>query len=70
MSMQMDACLKKEQIGTFFVWVGALEGEFGGGWGPSGVSTKRVFVQNSQLDVCMHVGCRTMTYSCMLSARL
>ena len=26
MSMQMDACLKKEQIGTLFVWVGAPEG--------------------------------------------
>ena len=25
MSMQMDAELKKEQIGTLFVWVGALE---------------------------------------------
>jgi len=24
--MQMDACLKKEQIGTLFVWVGAPEG--------------------------------------------
>jgi hypothetical protein len=29
--MQMDAYLKKEQIGTLFVWVGALEGGFGGG---------------------------------------
>jgi len=28
--MQMDVCLKK-QIGTLFVWVGALEGFFGGG---------------------------------------
>jgi hypothetical protein len=26
MSMQMDAYLKKEHIGTLFVWVGALEG--------------------------------------------
>ena len=24
--MQMDAYLKKEHIGTLFVWVGALEG--------------------------------------------
>jgi len=30
MSMQMDAYLEKEQIGTLFVWVGALEGGF---WG-------------------------------------
>jgi len=29
MSMQMDAEFKKEQISTLFVWVGALEGEFG-----------------------------------------
>jgi len=39
MSMQMDAYLKK-QIGTLFVWVGALEGGLGGG-GPSGVSTPK-----------------------------
>jgi len=31
MSMQMDAYLKKEQIGTLFVRVGAPEGGFGGG---------------------------------------
>jgi len=31
MSMQMDACLKMEQIGTLFVLVGAPEGGFGGG---------------------------------------
>ena len=30
MSMQMDAEFKKEQIGTLFVWLGALEGGFGG----------------------------------------
>jgi hypothetical protein len=30
MSMQTGACLIKEQIGTLFVWVGALEGRFGG----------------------------------------
>jgi hypothetical protein len=29
MSMQMDACFRKERIGTHFVWVGALEGGFG-----------------------------------------
>jgi len=27
----MDAVFQKEQIGTLFVWVGALEGGFGGG---------------------------------------
>jgi hypothetical protein len=31
MSMQMDAYLEKEQIDTFFVWVGAPEGGFWGG---------------------------------------
>ena len=36
MSMQMDAELKKEQIGTLFVWVGALEGRFGGLGVPQG----------------------------------
>jgi hypothetical protein len=42
LSMQMDAKFIKEQIGTLFVWVGALEGGFGG-WvvGPSGVSTPK-----------------------------
>jgi len=30
LSMQMDAEFKKEQIGTPFVWVKALEGKFGG----------------------------------------
>jgi len=29
MSMQMDACFRKERIGTHFVWVGALDGGFG-----------------------------------------
>jgi hypothetical protein len=29
MSMQMDAEFKKEQNGTLFVWMGALEGGFG-----------------------------------------
>jgi len=33
MSMQMDAYLKKEQIGTLFVLVGAPEGGFRGGRG-------------------------------------
>ena len=36
----MDACLKKEQIGTLFVWVGALERGFGGG-GAQGFSTPK-----------------------------
>jgi len=40
MSMQMDAYLKKEQIGTLFVLVGAPEGGFRGG-SPSGVSTPK-----------------------------
>jgi hypothetical protein len=32
MSMQMDAYLKKEQIGTLFVHVGLLHGGSRGGW--------------------------------------
>ena len=39
-NMQMDAEIKKEQIGTLIVWVGALEGWFGGGW------SLRVFTVN------------------------
>jgi hypothetical protein len=35
-SMQMDAESKKEQIGTFFIWVGALEGGSGGWMDPQG----------------------------------
>ena len=41
MSMQMDAYLKKEQISTLFVWVGALEGGFGGGGSHRGVHPKK-----------------------------
>ena len=33
MSMQIDSCLEKEQIGTLFVWVGAPERGFRGGGG-------------------------------------
>ena len=34
--MQMNAEFKEEQIGTPFVWVGALEGGIGGGGGAKG----------------------------------
>jgi len=37
MIMQMDAYLKKEQLSTLFVWVGALEGGLGGGGSLRGV---------------------------------
>ena len=37
MSMQMDAYLRKEQIGTLFVWVGHWKGGLGGGWWVRGV---------------------------------
>ena len=45
-----DGCLfEKGAVGTLFVWVGALEGRFGGG-GPSGVSTPKSIraIQNKQ----------------------
>jgi hypothetical protein len=47
-SIQMDAHLEKEQIGTLFVWVGAPEGGERGGWGVQGVPTQKVYmpVQN------------------------
>jgi len=32
---------KKEQIGTLFVWVGALGGVLGGGWSLRGVHPKK-----------------------------
>ena len=40
MSMQVDAYLKKEQIGTLFVRVGAPEGGFRAGGGSGGFSPK------------------------------
>jgi hypothetical protein len=41
MSMQMDTCLIKEQIGTLFVWVGApRKVGLGGGWWVRGVQPK------------------------------
>jgi len=43
--MQMDAFFKKERIGTLFVWVGALEGGFGGG-GPQGCPPENVYVSS------------------------
>jgi len=41
MSIQMDACFKKERVGTLFIWVGALEGGFGGGGSLRGVHPKK-----------------------------
>jgi hypothetical protein len=38
--MQMDVYLKKEQIGTLFVRVGAPEGGLGGGGGGGGATPK------------------------------
>jgi len=38
--MQMNAEFKEEQIGTPFVWVGALEGGVGGGGGERGSNPK------------------------------
>jgi len=52
MSMQMDAYLKKEQIGTLFVWVGALEGGFGGSGGPP----QKVYVSSQKnTPSCVHI---------------
>jgi len=42
--MQMDAYLKKEQIGTLFVWVGKLEGGFGGWVVSQGCPPQKVYV--------------------------
>jgi hypothetical protein len=63
--MQMDAYLKKEQINTLFVWVGALEGGGVGGWVrgvkpknraclPSEFSLASWCAQNSCVRTCWH----------------
>ena len=41
LSMQMNAEIKEEQIGTPFVWVGALEGGGRGVGGQKGVQSKK-----------------------------
>ena len=48
MGMQMDAYLKKEQIGTLFVLVGAPEGGLRGG-GAGGPSPKIKVKENLKL---------------------
>jgi hypothetical protein len=44
MSMQVDAYLKKEQIGTLFVRVGAPEGGFRAGGGDQGGLARKSYV--------------------------
>ncbi len=41
-NMQMDAYLKKEQIGTLFVQVGHWKGGLGGGWSLKEVQPKNL----------------------------
>jgi len=61
MSMQMDAYLKKEQIGTLFVWVGALKGGWGGGSPgggggggppPQGCPLQKVYMSSQKKSSC------------------
>ena len=52
MRMQMDACLKKEQIGTLFVGVGALERGFGGGGGSGFVHPKGYTCHPTKKNSC------------------
>jgi len=52
MSMHMDACLKKEQIGTLFVWVGALEMGLGGGGAHRGVHPKKIRATHKKPPGC------------------
>jgi len=48
MSMQVDAEIHKEQNGTLFCLVGALEGGFGG-WGvPQGCPPQKVYVSSKK----------------------
>jgi len=44
MSMQMDAKLIEEQIGTLFVWVGALDGGLGGWVVLQGCPRQKIYV--------------------------
>ena len=50
-SMQMDAELKKEQIGTLFVWVRALKVLFLGGGVPQGCPPQKVNVPSKKQTV-------------------
>jgi hypothetical protein len=70
MSMQMDACLKKEQIGPLFVWVGALEGGFGGWVVHQGCPPhKDMSSKNKKMKhppVCLYDDCRSVALlSCL-----
>ena len=47
-SMHMDAEFEKEQIGTLFVRVGALEGGFGGWVVPQGFPPQKVYVPSKK----------------------
>ena len=48
MSMQVNVCLNKEQIGTLFVQVGAPEGGFrGGGRGSQGGPAQKSYKVNN-----------------------
>ena len=49
MNMQMDAELKKEQIGTLFVMVCALTGGFGGWLVPQGDHPKKVDMPSQKI---------------------
>jgi len=49
MSMQMDAEFKKEQNGTLFCLVGALEGGFEGWVVPQGCPPQKVYVSSKKI---------------------
>jgi len=76
-NMQMDAYLKKEQIGTLFVRVGAPEGSFGGrGEGGSSLKCADAFLKKQsppfwprnvlkcarRETICMRGGYRVIRY--------
>ena len=75
MSMQMGAEFKKEQIGTLSVWVGALEGGFGGWMFPSGCPPQKYtcLPKNKKLPpdaihiFYINIGQNRMYTSCMTS---
>jgi len=49
MSMQMDAEFRKQQNGTLFCLVGALEGGFGGWVVPQGCPPQKVDVSSKKI---------------------
>ena len=64
MSMQMDAYLKKEQIGTLFVRVGALGDGYWGGDGGRGPPSQKIGLTSITFFLEPSAGCPKFTRDC------